>query len=281
MMTWRIAVRHRTVLEYESEVLASFNEARMVPLSNEHQLLVQHRTSISPTAHLLSFTDYWGTSVEAFDLQAPHTSLEVVSESVVETSPRRRQTTDPSWAEFLNEKLRDANCEYLLHTDLADPIPEAANIAMRFSEATSPRLAVDAVVDFVRARLAYSAGVTNVSTTAQEAWESGRGVCQDFTHVTLSLLRSLSIPCRYVSGYHYTGSGVVNEGVVGESHAWVEAWVGYWYPVDPTNGNEVGERHIVVATGRDYHDVSPLRGIFSGGLGRSVDVQVTLTRLPR
>lgn len=280
-MTWRIAIHHRTVLEYESEVLASFNEARMVPQSNDHQLVVQHRTTVIPAANVLSFDDYWGTTVEAFDLQAPHTSLEVVSESVVETSTRLRRTLDPGWEDFLTFDLRDEMCEYLLHTELAAPIPEVEGIAMRFSEAATPRIAVDAVVDFVRARLGYLPGATNVSTTALEAWTSGSGVCQDFTHVTLSILRSLSIPCRYVSGYHYTGSGMVDDGNVGESHAWVEAWVGYWYPVDPTNGNEVGERHVVVATGRDYHDVSPLRGIFSGGRSRSVDVRVTLTRLAR
>lgn len=280
-MTWRIAIHHRTVLEYESEVMASFNEARMVPQSNDHQLVVQHQTTVSPAANLLSFDDYWGTTVEAFDLQAPHMSLEVVSESVVETSSRLRRTLDPDWAEFLTFELRDEMCEYLLHTELAAPIPEVEGISMRFSEAATPRIAVDAVVDFVRARLGYLPGATNVSTTALEAWTSGSGVCQDFTHVTLSILRSLSIPCRYVSGYHYTGSGIADERNVGESHAWVEAWVGYWYPVDPTDGNEVGERHVVVATGRDYHDVSPLRGIFSGGRSRSVDVRVTLTRLAR
>jgi transglutaminase-like putative cysteine protease len=84
-----------------------------------------------------------------------------------------------------------------------------------------------------------------------------------------------------VSGYHYTGSGNIGDAVVGESHAWLEAWVGEWMPVDPTSGNDVGQKHVVVAYGRDYNDVSPMRGIFSGGQSRAVDVTVTMTRQPR
>ena len=106
----------------------------------------------------------------------------------------------------------------------------------------------------------YTPGITTVQTTASEAWAQAAGVCQDFTHVTLSLLRAVGIPARYVSGYLYTGSGEVGETVIGESHAWVEVWDGRWHGLDPTNGRVVGEGHVVVARGRDYADVSPLRG---------------------
>ena len=92
-------------------------------------------------------------------------------------------------------------------------------------------------------------------------------------------MRSAGIPARYVSGYLYNGTGEIGEEVVGESHSWVEAWVGDWLAFDPTNGNPVAEDHIQVARGRDYHDVSPLKGIFSGGRSRRVEVKVSLTRI--
>lgn len=106
-------------------------------------------------------------------------------------------------------------------------------------------------------------------------------MCQDYTNIMVSILRSAGIPARCVSGYLYSGSGEIGETIIGESHSWVEAWVGYWHPIDPTNGRDVGEQHIVVARGRDYHDVSPMSGIFTGGRGREIHVSVSLTRLPR
>ncbi|HQZ84724.1 MAG TPA: transglutaminase family protein, partial [Actinomycetota bacterium] len=103
----------------------------------------------------------------------------------------------------------------------------------------------------------------------------------DFSHITLSLLRPLGIPARYVSGYLYNGSGQVGDTVTGESHAWVEVWDGAWHALDPTNGRTVSEGHVVVARGRDYADVPPLKGIYAGGQSEALGVEVTLTRLPR
>jgi transglutaminase-like putative cysteine protease len=119
-----------------------------------------------------------------------------------------------------------------------------------------------------------------VSTTAADALRIGGGVCQDFTHLALGLLRARGIPARYVSGYLHPSSqaepGVV---LAGQSHAWVEAWVGDWLPFDPTNGSPVGERHVVVGRARDYADLAPLSGIFHGGPAKSLGVTVELTRL--
>jgi transglutaminase-like putative cysteine protease len=133
----------------------------------------------------------------------------------------------------------------------------------------------------MREKIAYTTGATHVYTPASEAWEKGAGVCQDFSHASLSILRSAGIPARYVSGYLYTGTGEIGETVIGESHSWVDAWVGEWVQFDPTNGREVAQDHILVAKGRDYHDVSPLKGIFSGGRSRKIDVEVSITRIVR
>ena len=117
----------------------------------------------------------------------------------------------------------------------------------------------------VNERVAYVPGSTGVQTNAVEAWQLGQGVCQDIAHVTLSLLRQAGVPARYVSGYlHPAKEPPVGETVTGESHAWVEAWLGNWWGFDPTNGIPAGERHVVVASARDYSDLPPLKGVYAG-----------------
>jgi transglutaminase-like putative cysteine protease len=118
-----------------------------------------------------------------------------------------------------------------------------------------------------------------VSTSAAEALAARRGVCQDFAHVFLARVRALGIPARYVSGYlHSAQDPTIGGTEKGESHAWAEAWMGDWVPVDPTSGEIPGLRHVLVARGRDYRDVAPLRGIYSGGAAHALDVEVELTR---
>ncbi len=280
-MTWRMSVIHRTSYLYESEVVASFNELRMTPVSNAHQLLVYHQTSTNPFAPLQVHRDYWGSTVEAFDLHTPHLSLEVVSENIVETSPIQLQSEECKWHHLDDRDVRDQYAEYLVHTKLVPVLADVQDITCHLRSMPTPQSAVDACVETVRERMTYTPGATHVYTSATEAWSTAHGVCQDYSHITLSLLRSAGIPARYVSGYHYTGSDEIGDTVVGESHAWLEAWVGDWMPIDPTNDRIVDEKHVVVAYGRDYHDVSPLRGIFSGGQGHEIDVSVSLTRLAR
>ena len=135
-------------------------------------------------------------------------------------------------------------------------------------------------MEWTQARLTYEVGATDVSTTASEALELGRGVCQDFVHLSLALLRTAGIPARYASGYlHPQTEAETGETVVGQSHAWLEAWAGDWQAFDPTNGAEVGHRHVLVARGRDYGDVVPLKGVFHGPSNASVDVHVAITRV--
>jgi transglutaminase-like putative cysteine protease len=155
-----------------------------------------------------------------------------------------------------------------------------ADVATRLrAEMRTPIDAVHETVAAVRDGLAYEQGSTTVSTSAEEAWRAGRGVCQDFAHVTLAILRLLGIPSRYVSGYfHPEPEAAIGETLVGESHAWVEAWVGDWLAVDPTNGAPVGERHVLIARGREYRDVTPLKGVYTGAASWTPTVVVEVTR---
>ena len=274
-MTWRLSVTHSTSFLYESEVSASFNEARMTPVNTPDQFVISHDLKVNPFSTIFSYSDYFGTQVKAFDVQTPHTYLEIVSQSLVETSPPAVGNLNATWDDLLDEQLTDELREYLSFTELVNSITTSFNLR----ELASPLDAIQFLNAAMRKQITYAPGSTSVYSPASEAWEKGAGVCQDFTHASLSILRSAGIPARYVSGYLYNGSGELGEEVVGESHSWVEAWVGHWLPFDPTNGNPVAEDHILVARGRDYHDVSPLKGIFSGGRSRKIDVTVSLTRI--
>ena len=137
-----------------------------------------------------------------------------------------------------------------------------------------------AIADWVRANVEYVPGSTGVRTSAQEAWSLRKGVCQDIAHLTLGMLRAVGIPARYVSGYLYPrADGAVGDTVAGQSHAWVEWWCGDWTGFDPTNGVAVGMRHVIVARGRDYADVTPLKGVYHGAPSTGLGVTVEITRL--
>ena len=283
-MTQRLSVTHTTTLTYQGDVIASFNEARMTPLSTAGQLMLRHELAVSPTARIQRYTDYWGTAVEAFDVHVPHHTLAVTSTSVVDTVERWRQAPGVPWPEMRSEGVSDRWCEFLEHSAFVDDATadEArAEVLADLRRAPTPRAAIGLAIEAVRDRIAYAPGVTHVHTSAGEAWTEGRGVCQDFSHATLSLLRAVGIPARYVSGYIHQEDAEIGVPGLGESHAWVEVWNGGWEAHDPTNGRSVAAAHVLVARGRDYRDVSPLTGIYAGPLSEDPAVVVEVTRLAR
>ena len=214
----------------------------------------------------------------------PHHQLSVVSTSVVDTVERWRQAPGVSWAEMRSEEVLDRWCEFLelgAFVDDADADPARAEVLTAIRRAPSPRGAIGLAIEVVRDHIAYTPGATHVHTSAGEAWQDGRGVCQDFSHITLSLLRAAGIPARYVSGYIHSEDAEVGVSGLGESHAWVEVWNGGWEAHDPTNGRPVAAAHVLVARGRDYRDVSPLTGIYAGPLSQDPEVTVEVTRLAR
>jgi transglutaminase-like putative cysteine protease len=185
-----------------------------------------------------------------------------------------------TWETLADPSVHDRHCEMLAASTMVERGPATAAIAAALGPRDDPATAVEAATAWVREHLVYERGVTSVSTRSEEVLAAGRGVCQDFAHVTIALVRALGVPARYVSGYLYPdGTADVGASVQGESHAWVEAWLGEWVAVDPTNGAPVGQRHIRVAHGRDYADVPPLSGIYHGAPSKSLGVAVELTRL--
>ena len=280
-MTWRLEIHHATGYRYDREVVSSYNEARLTPCTVPGQLTLEARVETTPAAAQYRYRDYWGTQVTAFEVPEPHDSLAVVVRSVVETSHAAPPPDDrPGWTELRDPRTRDLHCELLTETPRTEADDEMVASAAELAAGLSPMDAVLALSELAADRVAYVPGSTGVKTSAREAWRLQRGVCQDIAHVSLALLRSVGLPARYVSGYlHPVPDAEVGVGVTGESHAWVEVWLGAWWPYDPTNRVSVGERHVVVAQGREYGDVAPLRGVYRGRGSQSMGVRVDLTRL--
>lgn len=295
-MNWRLEVNHVTQYRYDRPVVASYNEARVTPLTTPGQIVIDARLSVSPAAEMFTYWDYWGAQVHAFDVHAPHETLVVTAKALVETGvqlpsgsafekagPQEAGTgvagTELTWGQLADGGTVDDFYEFLAPSPLVVP-DDFREVAARLrGDSAGPFEAVAEVMNWAHGELEYGGGATHVGSSAREAWEAGRGVCQDFSHLSLGVLRSMGIPARYVSGYFYSKEdGQVGATVRGESHAWVEAWTGSWTGWDPTNLVDVAHRHVLVARGRDYSDVAPLKGIYSGPPGSSADVAVELTR---
>jgi len=255
---------------------------RMTPLTTQGQVLINHQLIVTPSATLQTYTDYWGAYVQAFDVHVPHHMLEITATSLVDTPAMPIELPGVDWDVIRAATTQDALAEYLVPSAYVDDAlldPSRASVIATAARASTPRIAAQGIIEAVRERITYTSGATNVYTTAAQAWEAGRGVCQDFTHSTLSLLRSLGIPARYVSGYLHSEEPNIGATVRGESHAWVEYWDGAWQAVDPTNNRGVGAAHVVVARGRDYADVPPLKGIYAGGASEGLGVVVEITQV--
>jgi transglutaminase-like putative cysteine protease len=294
-MSWRIAVRHRTGYRYAGPVRASYNEVRMTPPTLDGQRTLQAGLAITPAARPLRYVDYWGTTVDSFDIHMPHTELVVVTTAVVETAGPRPAPTDPDpagadsagpdparpdWAALADPAVRDRFAEYLAASQYVTNEPDLAAIGQSLVAGRPPRQAGLRAAAWTHETLRYEGGATTVHTSSAQTRAAGKGVCQDFAHVTLALLRAMGLPARYVSGYvHPDADARIGVTTRGQSHAWVEFWAGDWIPVDPTGLAEVGNQYVLLARGRDYADVRPFSGIYSGPPAEHFDVTVDLTRL--
>ncbi|RKR88559.1 transglutaminase-like putative cysteine protease [Micromonospora pisi] len=282
--SWRLKIIHRTGFSYAGKVASSYNEARMSPRNETRQAVLDARVEVWPSARTYRYEDYWGTSVTAFDVHSPHEALQVTAASTVETLPAGDLLPPgggATWADLGRPEHVDRWHELLLptpRTALDEELTALAEIA-RAGHST-PHATALALCEQIREEVAYTAGATGVQTDAVQAWRQRKGVCQDHSHLLVGLLRAAGIPARYVSGYlHPSPSASIGEAVTGQSHAWVEWWVGRWTGFDPTNGIPVGERHVVVGRGREYGDVPPLKGVYSGPENTGQGVEVTITRL--
>lgn len=277
----RLRIDHQTGFSYPSPVSASYNEARMLPSSTDRQFVLNSSLDIEPSTGMNQYVDYFGTRVVSFDVLSPHSSLTISARSLVEVRARPIEHTDITWDLLEREVGRSIHTvEQLAQTSRTRPHAEVAEIARSVAaQHDHPGQAAHAIALAIGDAVEYTQGVTGVHSTASEAWEARKGVCQDITHITLGALREVGIPARYVSGYlHPRPDAEVGVAVTGESHAWVEWFAGDWQGFDPTNSIEIGDRHVFVGRGRDYNDVPPLRGVYAGPVKSQLHVKVTITR---
>ncbi len=276
----RLRIVHRTGYQYDGAVAASYNEARMTPTTTLSQTALEATLEIGPVTWRSAYWDYWGTQVTAFEVLQPHQQLSVVSSSLVECGPIVPAEVDDTWDALRDERACDPLTEFLIQTPNTEPVPELVALARQVADGAGPDQAARAVIGAIRDRMDYVPGSTAVTTTAAEAWIANTGVCQDFAHISIGALRSIGLPARYVSGYrHPRPDAAIGQTVEGDSHAWVEWWCGDWVSFDPTSLEPAGVDHVVVAKGRDYADVVPLKGVYAGPSGSRLYVSVEVTRL--
>jgi transglutaminase-like putative cysteine protease len=277
---WRLEIHHATKVRYQGPVRASYNEARMTPLTLPGQNPLTTRISTEMPAPIWTYTDYWGTLVSSFDILAAHRDLVIRATASVETAAPAGLARPLAWPALAERAGGGQLLEYLIPTERTTVNQGLAEAARRRVAGADPLETAAEIASWVGSRVAYVPGATEVQTSAQEAWDQGQGVCQDMAHLTVALLREVGLPARYVSGYLYPHPEArPGDSVAGQSHAWVEYWTGDWAACDPTSGATVGERHVVVARGRDYADVPPFKGIYQGAPGSNMDVTVRLTRV--
>jgi transglutaminase-like putative cysteine protease len=264
----------------------------MTPMTTPAQQTLRARVEVRPSSWETTYVDYWGTQVTAFELLRPHDQLEVTARSVVEledvtslagsaTGPGSgAASTRLGWAELASPAVRDEQVEMLLLTRRTAPPDELADELAGWAGTATPDQVARRVCDLVHDRVSYVPGASEVSTTAADAWAAGAGVCQDIGHLCVGALRTVGIPARYVSGYFDPRPDPQpGEVATAQSHAWVEWWTGDWTAYDPTNAVVPDDRHVVVGRGRDYGDVTPLKGIYSGSSSSTLFVEVQIRRL--
>ncbi len=277
----RYRIVHTTDLGYAGTVQASHSELRMTPGNEPGQLTLENRIRVRPMTWSHLYRDSFGTHVMTIEATTEHTSLTVEASSTVELS-RRAPAGDAfaiGWDELLAPARQDRHVEWLLPTPRTAIGPDLGELVAQ-ARSVAPLATAYAVSELIRSSVAYEPGATEATSSGADAWAARRGVCQDFAHLMCGAMRSLRVPARYVSGYLVPRSDIeVGETLTGESHAWVEVWLGGWLQIDPTNGSPVALDHVVVGRGRDYGDVPPLKGVYSGPQSTRNEVEVCFTRL--
>jgi transglutaminase-like putative cysteine protease len=282
-------VRHTTAYSYRKPVDLASHMLHLSPRPMPHQVIAtQMLQSIPAPVRSTEALDHFGNQVTWLFLDMPHAAFEVTMEAVVDVqfpAPPRVEDTPP-WEDVAAAARAGGpawrESEFVFDSPMVQLDPAAADYAARSFPAGRPILAgLKDLTSRIRREFAFRGGVTTIATPVSKVMQLRAGVCQDFTHVMISGLRSLGLPARYVSGYVRTKPppGQVRRRGADQSHAWVGAWLGPahgWVDFDPTNDLIVSDEHVVLGWGRDFGDVSPLRGVILGGGKHSLTVSVDL-----
>jgi len=264
-------IRHVTKFTYEAPITESVMEVRMQPRNEGAQRCIRFGLSTAPAAKVKMYPDHEGNIVHHFNIPARHAGLVLTAEALVDCAPGPELPEAIGAGAWERVDQTNASGEFW---DLLNASPFARRTALLDDFASEiglerggdPLATLKRVMGEMHVRFEYSPRTTRVDSPIDEALQARRGVCQDFAHVMIALVRRLGVPCRYVSGYLFQSNGSDTMSSEVATHAWVEAllpdvgWVGF----DPTNNLIAGDQHIRVAVGRDYTDVPPTRGVFKG-----------------
>jgi transglutaminase-like putative cysteine protease len=275
-----LEIQHETLLEYSQPVTESVAEVRMEPASGPDQSCCSFHLAVGPATPLFRYTDGFGNHVHHFSLLAPHTEMRVLAASVIETHPQAHDLGDSRAIYPLVPAEMPLEVHGFLHlrgpvraTPLLQPLLET----LRPPTGTRVIDLVMQVCHYIYTHFTYARAVTAASSPIDDVLAKGKGVCQDFAHLMIAVLRRFGVPARYVSGY------IHRPNKESQSHAWCEAWLPDcgWIGIDPTHDQIVNGSFVKVAVGRDFTDVSPNRGIYRGQVTERISVRVATRALER
>ncbi|MBL7742160.1 MAG: transglutaminase family protein [Chitinophagaceae bacterium] len=272
-------IHHVTRYEYDRPVKESVNEIRIYPYNSPGQEVLYHELNITDSPDVLTINDYWGNRAGMFNLLSAHKELIIESKLIVRTIGKDDLHHHAiAGLDALKEEV--GNNLSLLELSRIEETELKEQISGLIMDIYQPGISVADFTEkcsaYIFRHFKYIKGITSIETTVAEILDHRSGVCQDFAHVMLEMLRTLQIPCRYVSGYICPNkNGMRGEGA---THAWVEAWIPGrgWTGIDPTNNVWVTDNHVKLAVGRNFNDCSPIKGTFKGPARQSLSVYVSI-----
>jgi transglutaminase-like putative cysteine protease len=286
------SLKHITRYTYATEVIDCANQVMLYPLEDERLKVTHHEVCVShdspnrqPTA-IDTYTDCFGNTVGVFTVLHPHTVMVIDSTADLNTSPilfpMDEEPADQQWEDLRSRQYDPSIIDFLVQEDFLS-LPELRTALEQIvNKAEKPLKNALVLSEYVYEHFEYKPGATNVETPAEEIWKLKAGVCQDFAHILLVMLRVVGIPARYVSGYVCPKKEEEEEvRGTGATHAWVEAYIPFygWLGLDPTNNCIVNDGHIRMAIGRNFHDCTPVKGTYKGlgthKLAVSVSIEAT------
>ena len=274
-------IKHITRYKYASPVIDCANQVMLYPIQDAQQVLKKHELHISHKPDLEEFVDYFGNRVGIFSVIMPITELVIESDIEIEVAaavlPEANHSVKDQWEKLteLRDQFPFMDFMMLENYEYEDAIMDV--IDKLVDRSLPPFETAQVLSKYVYENFEYRKGVTTVETSADEIWKLKAGVCQDFAHILLVMLRNIGIPARYVSGYICPkGQELRGEGA---THAWVEVCVPFygWMGLDPTNNCIASDRHVRLAIGRHFTDCTPVKGTYKGSSEHTLEVSVSIS----
>ncbi|MFN7117344.1 MAG: transglutaminase domain-containing protein [Saprospiraceae bacterium] len=273
-------IQHITRYTYPAPAIDGINQIMLFPIQDAHQEVQNHELRITNNPSVEEFFDHFGNKVGIFSLVKPHHELTIRSEIEIFTHtinpPEDVLPATDQWQELSRLQEEFPFMDFLKREILDSKNDILAMLNTLVSKADTPMTVVKRLAEYIFQTFDYQQGITSVETSVDEIWKLKAGVCQDFAHLMLVMLRKFDIPARYVSGYICPK----NHDLRGEgaTHAWVEAYIPFygWLGVDPTNNCLVSDRHVRLAVGRNFSDCTPVKGTYKGSGEHTLEVSVTI-----